>query len=262
MMKKICFCMAFVLVAAIAAPAMAQDAGKIGLGVMLTLEQRDLKFDSYSNSQGVGAGVITEMDRFYDYNEETHLLALQGSYGVTDWFTVRGILGLADYLVKADYFGTQGYSNYQIKDDFKDVQYGLGLDFAGPVTEKLSLGVSITGIMGYHREATTDIIPPANSSRQDISVERYTVDVFPKAIYDLGKLDVWAGPTYTMSNVKAEITTYTAAGNVYETLKLKEDKPVGLRLGASYAFSDNVAGSLEIGAINATNGAVSLTYFF
>lgn len=262
MMKKICICLAFVLIAAVGTPALAQEAGTLGLGVMLTLEQRDLQFDSYSNSKGVGAGVTNQMDRFYDYDEETHLIAIQGIWQVTDWFAARGILGLSDYVEKASYFGDQGYSNYQIKDDFKDVQYGLGLDFCGPVTDKLSLGLSITGIAGYHRDATIDIPAPANASRQDIDVERYSIDVFPKAIYDMGALDLWVGPTYTMVNVKSEITTYTAAGNIYETLKLKEDKPVGARLGASYTFSDNVKGSLEIGAINATNAAVALTYFF
>lgn len=260
-MKSVRVIMVCLLAVLVCGTASAADDYTLGLGLQLDYADRDLTYDNLTGA------FVTQVDKAIaenatNYAETLRELYLVGTWKPADYFKLQGLIGFGDYKMKGSYYGnTAGYFPYEFKDDPKDILFGINADFRGPVADKWLLGLSVAGRLQYYRDGTNSLALPGNATNYDSDIKRWSVDVFPKVIYDFEKLDVYAGPTYTMVRATLENKIYTAGGGIIESdLDLKEDKPWGVRIGAEIPFADNFLGIIEFSGVGFTGGTASLSY--
>ena len=268
-MKLSRIALALLFVALTCSPALAGDKTTWGLGLQIDYGSRDMAFDDMTSSQGaVTSQDIAQMEHYYKYTEAYHTVGLVGSWLVTNNITLKGTIGFSDYDLKADYFGTlAGYDSYKFTDDFSDLAYGLCVDFVGPVSDSLALGLSVSGQLVDYRDGAfsvngMQVVPGGTVSRVDADVERWNVEIFPRAIFTGKKLTFYIGPTYTKAGAKLEVRTYTTAGRYTDTIKLEEDNPWAVKAGVHVPLTREMAADLSLSLMGTTGATVGISYFF
>lgn len=252
-----------------AAPALAAEK-TFGLGLQFDTGARDMAFDEFTSSLGkLTAAEITQMEKFYDYKETYHSIALLGTWNINSNFTARAILGLSDYELKGDYFGDQSnaFVGFKMSDDYSDFIYGLELDFKGPITDSWAVGLSLAGKAISYRDGSysingTQVLPGGAVTRVDVDTQKWAIEFFPRVIYTGKKVDLYIGPTYTMANAEMEVRQYTTAGVTTSTLTLEEEEPWAVRVGICLPLGQNIKTDIAVNFLGTTGATISASYGF